>query len=224
LISCEKKSIKKETVKTQITANSFEIKGIVKNLVTNKVFLNKIIENSLYPIDSAAVSANKFNFKGFVEYPERFAFTFQNYASASIIIIENVTFEVTINGEDISEPIINGSPMNELMKNYQNESKKIFQEISYLFPQFQKARLENDVDKLKEINILMKEIEKEHENFTFSFIQKNKNSFIAPMLLRDQLKLSSIDSLKIKNTYNLLPLEIKKSPDSQIIASELQLH
>jgi len=224
LISCKEKSIKKDTVVISQTANSYEINGTLKNLVTNKVFLNQIFENSLYPIDSSEVSDNKFYFKGFVEYPERFAFTFQNYSSATIFIIENTTFEVNIDGENSLEPIINGSLLNDLMKSYQNESKSIFQKISYLFPQFQKARLENDVNKLEEIRSLMSEIEKEHTDFTFSFIKKNKNSFIAPMILRDQLKHETIDSLKIETTFNLIPSVIKKSPDAQIIELELQLH
>ena len=203
--------------------NGFEIKGTLENFYPEKVYLNKIIGDSFSKIDSSEIINNNFTFKGIVEFPERFAITFKNYSSITLFIIENTQFEIFINSEIINDPVIKGSPLNSKLHEYKIDAKKIFKKIDYLFPQFQKARLENDAEKLAEIEKEMKKIEKKFVNFSNNYILKNKESYIATMLLRDQLKSNPIDTLQIKKTYNILSSKIKNSPDAKIIASFLNL-
>jgi len=223
--SCNQKN--KDTKKATNTnnfTNQFILKGELLKGEASTVYLNKIIGNSIYQIDSAKIENNKFTIQGIVEYPERFAITFDSYASKTILILENLPINITIDVENINDPIITGSPLNTKLDEYKTISKSIFRKIDYLFPRFQKARLENDVKKLEEIGTEMRAIEKEFQEFSFQFIKKNNNSFIAPMLLTDQLKTSIIDTVKIKQSYQLLSEEIKHSPDAQIIATFLELH
>jgi len=224
--SCKKDvlQIKSPNKTIHSTFNGFEIKGTLENFYPEKVYLNKIIGDSFSKIDSSEIIANNFTFKGVVEFPERFAITFANYSSITLFIIENTAFEIFINPESINDPVIKGSPLNNKLHEYKIAAKKIFKKIDYLFPQFQKARLENDADKLAEISEKMKKIEKEFVAFSNNYILQNKESCIAPMLLRDQLKSSTIDTLQIKKTFAILSSEIKKSPDAEIIASFLNLH
>lgn len=226
VISCKKnvKKIKQPIVSTSISSTKFELKGTLENFYPKKVYLNKIIENSIYPIDSSNVTNNNFIFRGIVEYPERFALTFENYSAMAIVIIENTKFEVFIKSNAINDPVITNSKLNSKLSEYKTKAKNIFKKIDYLFPQFQKARLENNVEKLREIEIAMKNIEAEFTNFSYQFIIQNKDSYLAAMLLRDQLKSSTIDTLKIKETYPLLTEKVKNSPDAEIIASFLNLH
>ncbi|MCF6167260.1 MAG: DUF4369 domain-containing protein [Lutibacter sp.] len=182
------------------------------------------MENSIYPIDSSKVIDNTFTFKGIVEFPERYALTFQDYSSVVIFILENTNFELSINQGQINDPLIKGSKLNNKLTEYKTKSKQIFKKIDYLFPQFQKARLENDAKELSIIGNELKSIEKEFINFSFDYVLQNKNSYIAPMILRDQLKSTTIDTLRIKEAYLILSDDIKNSPDSQIIASFLTLH
>lgn len=225
-INCNNKN--DVTKKTTSTINNFTkgftLEGELINGEASKVYLNKIIGNTIYQIDSAKIENNKFSVQGIVEYPERFALTFDTYASKTILILENLPIQISVNTEQINDPIIIGSPLNSKLDEYKKISKSIFRKIDYLYPRFQKARLENDVEKLTEIGNQMKSIEKEFQVFSFQFIEKNKNSFIAPILLSDQLKTSTIDTFKIKESYQLLSEEVKHSPDAQIIASFLKLH
>lgn len=197
--------------------NSFTLKGHLKSYLSNKVYLNKIIESSIYTIDSAIIENNKFQFKGIVNYPERFQLTFENYSSSIILIIENTDFEVEIDPVLIQEPTIIGSPLNDLLFEYKQNAKNIFHEIDLLFPKFQKARLENDSEKLTEIGVKLKIIETKFRNYSYNFIHNNNNSYIAPMVLRDLLKSSNYDTIRIKESYNLLSDEVKNSPDAEII-------
>lgn len=226
-LSCNTKNndSKKVNNKASNTINKgFELSGELVNGQATKVYLNKIIGNSLYQIDSAIINNNTFDIKGIVEYPERFALTFDSYASKTILIIENTSINIKIDIDQVNDPIITGSPLNDILLEYKNASKNIFRKIDYLFPRFQKARLENDVKKLEEIGLEMKIIENEFKEFSFLFIEKNKNSFIAPIILSDQLKTSTIDTIKIQKSYNQISDEVKHSPDSQLIATFLNLH
>jgi len=226
LFSCKKNTsqIKQPNNSSAITSSGFELNGKLENFYPQKVYLNKIIENSIYPIDSSNVIDNTFKFKGIVEFPERFGLTFENYSAISVIILENSKFEVFINAENINDPIISGSELNTKLNQYKVNSKNIFKKIEYLFPQFQKARLENDVKKLSDIEVEMKKIETEFINFSYNYIIQNKESYLAAMILRDQLKSKNIDTIRVKNTYKVLSGEIKKAPDAEIISSFLNLH
>ena len=117
----------------------------------------------------------------------------------------------------MQNPIIVGSPLNSLLFSYKLNAKNIFHQIDLLYPKFQKARLDNDSEKLTEIGEELKIIEAEFSDYTYNFIAENSNSHVAAMILRDQLKSSNIDSTKIKKYYNLLSKKVKNSPDSEII-------
>ena len=224
--SCDQKNKidKKATNSKNNLTKGFTLQGELVNGEAFTVYLNKIIGNTVYQIDSAKIENNTFTVQGIVEYPERFAITFDTYASKTVLILENQPINITIDIEKVNDPIITGSPLNTKLDEFKNISKSIFRKIDYLYPRFQKARLENDVQKLEEIGKEMKSIEKEFQQFSFQFIKENNNSYIAPMLLSDQIKTSIIDTVSIKKSYQLLSEKVKHSPDAQIIASFLKLH
>lgn len=223
IICCKKETSQQKNILANIK-NSYTINGSIENFNPRKVFFNKIIENSIYIIDSCKIENNKFTFKGFVENPERFLLSFEEYSSKAIIILENTNIIININGYSIDSPIIKGSKLNDQMLQYQLKSKKIFKQIEYLFPQLQKYRLENNAEKLSEINNKMNEIELQFVNFSYDFIQKNKDSYISAIILRDQLKIIPVDSIKIQKAFEQLSNKVRLSPDSQIIIHQLKLH
>lgn len=224
-LSCEKAKTKSNLQDLKIkTSSNFFIEGSVKNFQPNTVYLNKIIENSVYSIDSSSIINNTFQFKGSVEYPERYALTFNNYSSVIAFIIENDSIQITVDFENIEKPNITGSSLNNEMNKYTASSKKIFKKIEYLFPKFQKARLENDAEQLKILNNEMTIIENEYFNYTYNYVKMNTSSYVSAMILRDQLKLSKIDTVRVTNSFHQLSSEVKKSPDAEIIAMLLNLH
>lgn len=222
IFSCNnpKSQSEKETVSKK---NGFVLQGTLKSTLSDKVYLSKIIENDIQPVDSAKIENNNFIFQGIVDYPERFLLSFENSSAAAILIVENTNFEISIDPDHIDEPIIKGSELNTKLFEYKLASKKIFKKIDYLFPKFQKARLENDVKKLDEVGNELKKIELEFTNFSYDFIKNNSGSYVAAMVLSDQLKSSTVDTLRISNAFKLLSEEVKKSPDAQLIATALSL-
>lgn len=201
----------------------FVLNGSLKSYISDKVYLSKIIENNIHPIDSAKIENNNFVFTGAVDYPERFALSFENSSATIILIIENTNFEIIIDPNQLDEPVIKGSELNTKLEKYKSTSKNIFKKIDYLFPKFQKARLENDVENLAEIGNELKKIEMEFTGFSFNFVETNSDSYVAAMILSDQLKSSTVDTLRISNAYKQLSEAVKKSPDAQLIVAALNL-
>ena len=221
LFSCD--STQKKSIQTNQAAKTatFILNGTLTDYLSDKVYLNKIENCTFYPVDSVTIVNNKFIFEGAVEYPERFALTFENYSAIVVFILENTHFEIEIDPVHIQDAIIKDSPLNLQLNEYKTHSKNIFKKIDYLFPQFQKARLENDVNKLAEIGGKMKLIEAEFRTFSFDFIKNNSNSYVSGMVLRDQLKSSTIDTLQIISAYKSLSTNVKKAPEAQIIKQTL---
>jgi hypothetical protein len=223
LVACKNDTLQNREL-VVVNKNTYTINGTLENFYPQKVYLNKIIENSIYVIDSSEVVENKFSFNGFVEYPERFALSFKYYSTTVVLLIENTEITINIDANNPENISIEGSNLNTELRNYQLNSKKIFKKISYLFPEFQKYRLENNAEKLAEISDEMKNIEQEFIDYSYNYISQNNNSYIAAMVLRDQLKNTEMDTLKIIDAYKTLSDSIKKSPDAQIIAHTLNLH
>jgi hypothetical protein len=225
LFSCtNNNTLKNVSNSEKKSVQGFVLKGTLTNGEASTVYLNKIIGNSLFQIDSASVNNHTFVIQGMVEFPERFALTFDSYAYKTILILENTPIEINIDINNINNPIIKGSPLNNQLEDYKLKAKTIFRKIDYLFPHFQKARLENDIEKLAEIKLEMNAIEQEFQAFSYVFIEKHKNSYIAPIILSDHLKTFPIDTLQIKKTFQLISDDVKNSPDAQQIASFLNLH
>jgi len=222
IFSCNnpKSQFEKET---DANKNGFVLKGILKSFLSDKVYLRKIIGNDIQSVDSAKIENNNFIFQGIVDYPERFLLSFENSSAAAILIVENTNFEISIDPDHIDEPLIKGSELNAKLNDYKLASKNIFKKIDYLFTKFQKARLENDVKKLDEVGNELKKIEMEFTDFSFDFVKKNSDSYVSAMVLSDQLKSSTVDTMRISNAYKLLSEKVKKSPDAQLIATALSL-
>lgn len=215
-----KDPLKKET---DTKNDGFVLNGTLKSFLSEKVYLNKIIDNDIQPVDSAKIENNSFIFNGIVDFPERYLLSFENSSAAIILIVENTNFEILIDPNQPDEPIIKGSELNSKLYDYKLASKNIFKKIDYLFPKFQKARLENDVKKLTEIGNELNKIETEFTDFSYDFIKANSDSYVSAMILSDQLKSSTIDTVRISNAYKQLSEAVKKSPDAQVIGTAFNL-
>ena len=223
-ISCEGgPPIKKSEVKELQAANSFHITGSFDSYFSEYVYLNKIMHNSLVKLDSSKIENNKFTFSGAVDYPERFAMTFENSSAVTVFIIENTDFQMEFDAKNPTEPNILNSPLNSELNHYKNHSKEIFREIDRMYPRFQKARLENDAETLNEIGEVMNQIETNFKTYSFNYIAKNPNSYISAMILRDLSKSENADITQITEHFELLSDEVKQIPDAQILAIELEL-
>ena len=120
LVSCSSEP-SKNAVNTSI--NKFQLNGKIVNFEAKKVYLNKLVNKSLYPIDSANITNKQFVINGIVEYPERFILTFDSNYTKILLIVENQKFNITIDSHNFNDPIIKGSKLNDELNAYKNATK-----------------------------------------------------------------------------------------------------
>lgn len=221
LISCKENT--SSTTSTKNTRSTFEITGTIEASYINKVYLHSIRSNSLSIIDSAVITDKSFHFEGHLPYPSRHALAFSNDPTIVTFILENKSIAIDFEKDNLENPVISGSPLNTEFAEYAENVRSIFKQIDALYPEFQRARLENDVTKLDAIAEQMKTIENSYLNYSFDFIAERSTSYVAPIILNDLIHIEQIDTLRIRKAYMGLSEQIKKSNSVQQIAEFLEL-
>lgn len=216
LFSCDKQ------VEIPISKTQYVINVHTDDLDNRNIFLYKLYpEYSL--IDSTLIINNTAHFKGKIDFAERYAIKIKGIDSGKLFIIENDSIEIVIDKNDLTQSTIKGSKLNDELIEFQNKSKQINVKIELLFPDLQRARLNNDAATLENIASQILAIEQENINFNFEYVNQHPTSFISAMILNDLSKRKGIDFDRIFNAYQKLSKNVKQSIDSKEIKLFLAL-
>lgn len=214
--SCDKQ------VQAPVLNPQYFIKINVDDFNEHMIFLYKLNPN-LSLIDSALINNNSGFFKGEIDFPERYIIAIKDIEGSKLIIVENDSIEINLDKNDIKLSVIQGSKINDELLQFQNASKRIGDKIELLFPDLQRARLNNDANTLEKISTQIAAIEQENINFNFKYVTQHPNSFISAMILNDLSKREEIDADKISNAYQSLSKKVKQSVDSKELERYLML-
>lgn len=140
-----------------------------------------------------------------------------------IFIASKDTIDIHNNSLDPINISIEDNPLNNELHSYKNASKKILNEVSVYFPELQRARLNNDSDKLKEINDAIKQIETEHIEHALNYIREHPSSFVSLMILHDLQKNEEISIFELKELYELIDKSLKNTAEATIIRKKISL-
>ena len=189
---------------------TYTINGEIFNKDQEIIYL-KIIKNNLIEIiDSSIIQNSKFLYKGSIIFPHKAIIQLKDHSTNFPFILANEQVVIKLNTSQMDKSIILNSPINSELKSIQTKSAAIYKEIDYLFPQLQKARMENDFETLKEINTKINAIIAENQNYLFNYIQKHPNNYLSGLLLDDMWQTSEKDSLQLNKLTNNLAPEIRK--------------
>lgn len=177
---------------------------------STKVFLKVQKFNTIVHLDTTYFKKNTFEFEGEIAKPEIFGIYIDSLKEAMGLFIQNDSVFIDLNKNSISESQIRGSQLNDEYHSFISETNKIMSKTNYLFPLFQKARTENDVKKLNEINKKINSIHQEKLSYMVQFAKKNPNSYISALALQSLLKEESIHKDTIALIYNSLSTKVKK--------------
>lgn len=160
--------------------------------------------------------------KGEISTPERYILTIGETFGGKMFVLANDSINIKVPEQDLLNAQISGSKINEELKTFQKKSEEIYDKIDLLFPDLQRARLENNADYISEIAKKMSAIEEENISFNYNYASEHPNSFISAMILNDLSKRDSIDVKKVVDLYNLLSEDVKKSSDAQFVHNYIQ--
>ncbi|WP_276378964.1 TlpA disulfide reductase family protein [Flavobacterium sp. H4147] len=228
-----------------VAQHNFMLNGICsKNANTKSIYLRYKI-NGKSITKSSRIHNNKFVFTGEIDFPTQAIICthpkfYMTNLNSKIFYLEPCKMDVKLDFNDFNTIVVHNSKSNDEFDSLQNtmEKKKNHKKIdsirelsrSYsdkmitisdnsLKNQIQKSlnSLDLQLDQLVDQNI---KINKQSE---FEFIKKNPNSFIAPDLLYHILMQEDeqISYDTIKNLYNKLSPEVKKSYGGKQLAEKL---
>ena len=135
--------------------------------------------------------------------------------------MENTTITIEANIKNLSTSKITGSQTNDDYLDFVKESNKIISKMNILFPEFQKARAENDAEKLEEINKKMQAINDRNTAFILRYARLNSESYVSAVALQSILRIPSIDKDSIANIYDNFSDYVKKGDYSKEIEEYL---
>lgn len=208
IISCNTKTSEKIQKNSK---ESFTINGRFIGLENQDAYLFVVKDTLLSLLDSTSIVDNKFYFTGNISHPHKAIIQLKSHSSAFPFILANESTEIILNEFKINESIISNSPINDELAKIKKQSSAIYQKIDYLFPQLQKARMENDFIALDKINIKIDSIEAENKAFIISYIKENLNNELSGLLLNDLWQSAEKDSVQFQNLAKKLAPEIQKT-------------
>jgi len=214
--SCNKTSSHK-------TNDDFHIKVAIDDLSDGtKVVLKKQESNATISIDSTTVYQNKFEFKGNLETPAMFGIFIDSLRGGLFPLVESGTISITAHKDSLYTPTIVGSKLNDELQKFKEGSQKIVSKISDLFIQIQKARSENDLQKINDINAKMRAINDENTQYSLNYAKNNPNSFVSSIILQSLLRIPELDLNEVRSIHNSFSEDVKRSEYSKNILAFLE--
>ena len=172
-------------------------------------------------LDSSIIKNGKFEFKGKIKNPEVYGIFIDTIKGSIPIFMENTTITILVHGNDLKSSKITGSKTHTDYLLFLIESKKITSKINLLFPEFQKARVENDISKLKIIHKKMQSITNENTQFALNYSKKHPESYVSAFALYSILSTPDIKKDRILDIYNHFSVYVKKGNYSKQIFNYL---
>lgn len=208
LVSCQTKS---HEGNLPISKENFTINGKCKSENNQMLYLYISNDTTLNLLDSVRVLDQIFQIEGSVPHPYKALIQFQDQSTAFPFILTNESIEIELDTSNVSASTITNSEINKDLASVKKASSAIYQKIDYLFPQLQKARMENDFVTLDKINQEINNIELENLNFLYNYIKENPKKELSGLLLNDLWKKAERDSLQLQNLARYLSPEIKNN-------------
>lgn len=181
--------------------NNYTIIGKTIGRTYGTFSIGKFTNGKFTPVFSKEIIDGKFTITGTYENPEIYFYTLNNINMYGLLIIDAPVIElnITIKGREITGSEVTGSPAHKLYKTY-HDSLALYRNKNREV--YNKYFLSTEADKIDSLKIvgdsLIRNIEKQKQNFILSFVSKNANNIIGPFILKtnvDNYSLEQLDSV-----------------------------
>jgi len=207
---------------SKVGDNEYLITGSAEGIENGKMAIIQIQdEMGMIPKDTAKVENGKFELKGNYKNGPEIAFLMIEGVNNGMVpfILENGEIDITVDKDTIQKSKIGGTDNNDKFQEYNDLSSPIFKRMIA----FQKANQEKYINAAKAndmttVNALRKENEgfqKEMNDLSEVFIQKNPDTFLSALLLENFVSRQALDIEKIKKYFNTLTKEVKKTKSAK---------
>ncbi len=179
--------------------SGFTIEGVVTGYDSGLIFLKKNKAGTWTTIDSTESKNGVFKFKGKLDAPEMCYILFGSDKKIAKVFLDNSNVTIKVKIDDLRNPEIKGSDVQDLYNQYQDEVKPFNDKQNDLSEQYRAAKKEGNKELLAQIETTYYTIENEKTVFVKNYISSNNKSHIVPYILLRELsysiELNELDSL-----------------------------
>ena len=203
-------------------SNGYLLSGSIERQLNGKWVYLKTQENKeIKIIDSTNIKNGAFKFQGKIDRPIVYGIYFEDSKEMIGIFMENDTIYIEAKKDSLAKSKITGSKTHDDYLDFIKQSNNIVSKMNHLFPIFQKARAENDSEKLEEINAQMRAINEENTKFALQYAKQHPDSYISALALQSVLTVPTINKDTIAKIYNNFSDYVKKGDFAIEIAQYL---
>ena len=209
--------------KPETPDNSFSIEATIDTVANGKLAKLVVLQDRK-PItkDSMIVADGKINFMGSVESPDLFFVTVDGYRSNLPFILENDSYEMTLNADSLHTSKVVGGEENKYFTEYQDFVINLGKENQKYGRIFSEARAKKDTTTMNNMRKKYDSLMNVNKEYDLKFIEDHK-AHIASALILEQLTLSKrVEEEKASELYEMFTDEVKNSRPGKAIENLLQ--
>ncbi len=159
--------------------------------------------------DTLMKSEHFYTIKGDLQYPVKAFIEISGQRDFFPFILHSDSLTINL-ASNVNESAVLNSPLNKEWLALVKASEKSFKQISYLYPQIQKARLENNHKVLERIYREIEVVKEQQKQLLLDYVHSHPQSQLNAIILNDLYKNYPQDSLVLKNQAVLLQDSQKK--------------
>ncbi|MCM8570522.1 redoxin domain-containing protein [Gramella jeungdoensis] len=189
-----------------------------------KVYISELDGKNRTPvaIDTATVTDGKFELD--MEAPELPKLSFLRIEGVNgnvVFISEDQIISFDINKDSIRGSEVSGGKENKALYEYLAHLKELNRKMSEMQNEMRQAMVAKDTAKLKSLQETQVELRDNDKNFKQELFQRNKDSYIAVMILTDMLNMRTHSSAEVREMYAEVSDRIKKTDLAQSLKENL---
>ncbi len=138
------------------------------------------------------------------------------------IIIENADIKVDVNKDSLITSVISGTKNNEAYQNYYFTEKKLTDSYKKLTSKFKQATIANSSNK-EEIYKNLTQTKYQIDHLSYNYIKKNQNTFLALILLYDNVLNNKIELEEARNIFENFSEDLKATTYGKKIIEKFEV-
>ena len=195
-----------------VEKNTFKLNGTTNLPEGKQIFrIQANANNQPSTIDTATVTNGQFSFKGSVEQIDvNFLFVEGEQVNTPFIVEEGV-IEVNLLQEQLTEMNLGGTPSNNDLQTYREETKAFANELNAIVTEIQAANSLGDNILAKDLQQQYTELQADLINYEKNFIKTNIDSYISALILERFLNQKTMPQNEVKEIFSTYSERIRSS-------------
>ena len=206
----------------RVTNNTFSINGTINGINNEMVYLKKYTDTGYVTIDSAKSVGSKFQFNGYVKFPEMFRIIPAGNIGYIPLFVENSKIELYADTNNFINVKISGSKSNELYNQLMAKIDSIGNLSKPFYDSIEIAKQNNNVSIINVFENKLDQIDSMENNCIINFVNENSTSNVSVYLMYKYLS-GQLDEIVLTDLFGKLDTTLRSSSYYKLFENQLQI-